>query len=91
MRSPAPLPWSCTSCKRSFKIKAHGFVSKYCKRNAATIVNKQEHRRHNYDVDSFEVPYRLVKRVGPIVFKENFSLVSSISIFGCLTYCVVDA
>ena len=36
------------------------------------------------------MPHRSVKRVGPIVFKEIFSLVSSISIFGSLTNCVVD-
>ena len=37
-----------------------------------------------------EVSHRSVKREGPIVFKEIFSLVSSISIFACLTDCVVD-
>ena len=48
------------------------------------------HISKNYDIDRFEVPHHLVKRVGPIVFKGIFSLVLSISIFGYLTNCVVD-
>ena len=37
-----------------------------------------------------EVPHHLVKRVGPIVLEEFFSLVTSFLIFVRLTTCVVD-
>ena len=50
--------------------------SKYCKRNEATIVKRQKHRRNN-DVDSLELPLRDVKLDDNKSDEDFFSFSSS--------------
>ena len=54
--------------------------SKYCKRNEATIVKRQKHRRNN-DVDSLELPLREVK-LDDNKSDEDFFFFSSSDIVG---------